>query len=192
VSEPDRDFWGEGLDVTVLTPAVLLHEQGEVLTKKTQGVLRADPSAEIGGGFFTLYFDVVSPAVGRRVRLMQVKHREDAPYPSLLTAEALEVPELNLGIGTTLVVGSSQIAFAGAWGVTVAQARRSRVARDQQEFLSMLQEVLGSPATRGNLQSLLALTNELGKTPGWLQYPTFTDPPPSEQVKDAESGEKKG
>ena len=61
------NYWGD-LDLDnladVKTPTDILREQGELLTKATNGILEGKVTVETGDDEFTVYFDLTSPFLG--------------------------------------------------------------------------------------------------------------------------------
>ena len=72
------DLWGDSVRLDVITPAMLLNSQATALTARTQGLIRAQLTAQHTGNLTTVHFDALAPAAGnRRRRLFSVRHERD-------------------------------------------------------------------------------------------------------------------
>lgn len=62
-----ENYWGD-LDLEnlaeVKTPADILKEQGDILTKATNGILEGKVTIQTSGEEFNVYFDLISPYLG--------------------------------------------------------------------------------------------------------------------------------
>lgn len=143
------DLWGPKISVDVLTPIAILNAQVTLLKQKTQGIVLAELKSSVDDKqIVTILFDLVAPAVGNfRSRVLAVRHKADFVYPALVTSGAF-----NVDYAAALSLGELK------WGA--AEDQYSKLARTEDEFLSLLQEALQSGPIMSIVQSMIARSNE--------------------------------
>ncbi len=136
-----RSLWGEiPSETTVRTVRYLLEEQGEILTKATNKVLRGHVTfgkytaqlRDAGHDFIVRFYIVASLLDSYQYGVMTVYHGV-AIYPATVESEALEAT-----------------GFSG----------HRRKVRDEEEFLGVVSEILTSETVRSVVAALLAQSGD--------------------------------
>ncbi|MDQ6787846.1 MAG: hypothetical protein M3033_13650 [Acidobacteriota bacterium] len=124
------DLWGELEVAPIKTPVSILREQGSLLEQKTKGVLTVSiPSSQQASGNearFVHSFSIRVPSLNYTYLLFSITHKITL-YP---------------------------VTFIGA--PEILEGKSSKIAKDEQEFLKILGQILKSQKTQSILNALLS------------------------------------
>ncbi len=130
------DLWSDQISSDVLTPLVILRAQIPGLQRRTKGVVESEINSVIKAKSVIHNFDLMAPALGTRERILIVTHDRDRVYPVTLEAAY----------------------FARKHGSV------EMTAMYEEEFISLVAEVLSSPDVLSAIQSLVARSNEISSS----------------------------
>jgi hypothetical protein len=150
MNSDEGDLWPDEITVDALSPAMILNQQAEALTRRTQGLVRGDLSViEDPRTVSTLHFDLVAPAVPYRRRILVVRYNGNAVYPAVITSH----DAITLSSGTHPGVG---------WGIEGFEDRqRPRVSYTPSEFEKYVAQILSSGRVKSAVLALIAKTNDV-------------------------------
>jgi hypothetical protein len=144
------DLWPDDISTDVLTPLAIMRAQVPGLERRTNGLLEVDLNSVEKEKKVVHNFDLVAPALERfRERVLTVTHERDRVYPAILQAACFSRRGLSTFAGTGL----------------------DATAMSQEEFISLMREVIRSSEVRSSIESLIARSNEIivrdpGDSPG--------------------------
>jgi hypothetical protein len=139
-------LWPNQIRPRILSPIQILRAQAEGLAKQTAGLLFAEVNADEDEEDTTVSFEIVVPALkGYRHRIMNVKYKNNLPYPAIIDAEIFRGTQNDLRSFLATVKGESKAVNR---------------ANDDQEFFEIVRMVLNSPPVISAAQSLIARANE--------------------------------
>jgi hypothetical protein len=152
IPEKIPDLWPDDIRADLRTPLAILRAQGNLLVRRTQGILEADVLTAQNEGSVQHNLDVIAPGVGYyRKTVIAARHQYDLPYPVTVISEAF-VPKREFpAVPSPAVVRSL---------VLGAAPENEREAATQEEFINLVREVLQSGYVKAIVQSLVARTNE--------------------------------
>ena len=145
------DLWSDDIRVTVLPPVAILRAQVAALSRKTEGLLRAEVGTDINQEKVELSLDLIAPVLNEyRITLLNTWHDTDLVYPATVKSRGLLPPQ----------------AKRPQMPLNMVPAERNtppdeRIAETQEEFITILGEILKSGWVRSLLQSLIARSNEM-------------------------------
>ena len=129
------DLWPDDISTDVLTPLAIMRAQSPGLSRRTKGLLEADINSVEKDKEVVHNFDLTAPALSNfRERILFVTHERNRVYPAKIEAACFMRKQ-----------GPS----------TVCRAM------SQDEFLTLISEVIRSPDVRSTIESLIAQSNEL-------------------------------
>jgi len=151
----EDDLWPSEIVVNVLSPLMILRQQAEIISRRTQGLVTGDVRiAFIGSELKELCFDVLASAIGHRQRILTVRYPHEIPYPTLLMADVFTQDKFSSPFEEPL--------DQKYWHLqSDAEAARSRIAYSPSQFKTLLREIFNSTGTISILLSLIARSNEL-------------------------------
>ena len=156
------DFWPTDISLDALSPAMILSQQAEALSRRTRGLVVAELIQDQGDDIVRLAFDLVAPTSRYQHRLLMIRYVRGTVYPAVITVSRLtDIPK-------------NGVKPALDWGVTEDEIERSRVAYSSTEFENLLRVILGSPQSKATIVSLIAKTNETKQPPRLLFQPIST------------------
>ena len=133
----------------VLPPVAILRVQESALSRKTEGILRAEVRTESDPEKVTHFLILIAPALSSyQVELLQTSHDWQLAYPAKVKSRGLLPPPKMAGV--------AQLPGLGAKG-----AADERTAETQEEFTRIVGEILKSGWVRSLIQSLIARSNEI-------------------------------
>lgn len=142
------DLWPDDIAVEVLSPVMILKQQAEAISKKTKGLVKGDVRKISIENSEEIAFDLLAPALGLREELLTVRYKRGYPYPSSVSAAALE---------GSLRLQSPQTPTN--WEILEPE-NPCEVAYTPVEFLTILRKVFGARDTLAVISSILARSNE--------------------------------
>lgn len=145
-------LWPEDIKVDILAPLVILRAQANALAEITQDILRAEVRSTTTEKMEIHRLDLIATVFRSRHRILKARHRRDRAYPVTIEATCFD-PEPPK---TLLERGLAQLAQESL----VSKPPRGRRAATQQEFISLVGEVLRSAEVRSLIDSLIARSNE--------------------------------
>lgn len=137
------DLWSDDIKVDVRSPFAVLKAQEDGLSRRTQGLLRAEVQTTISETEERHTLDLIAPALNSyRERILLVTHRKDRAYPATVFAEVFaESPD------------------RPDWA-TPDEDDMKRVAATDEELIGLVRIVLRSSTVRALIHSLLARIND--------------------------------
>jgi len=177
----ESDLWPSDVVVDVLSPLMILNEQAEALTKRTQGIVRGEVLPGNAGTFEQLSFDIVAPAIAIRQRLLLARFSKEMPYPVVLIAAPL-VRHFSTANVTQIADEQAEIAH---WKLSSErELSQARLASSPSEVRALLRLVFHAPATKAALLSLIARSNEVtGSTRAGNEEGTTPAPSPPSEIE---------
>ena len=153
--DDENDLWPSEIMVNVLSPLMILRQQAEIISKRTQGIVIGDVRISfIGADLKELCFDVIASAIGHRQRGLTARYPHDVPYPTLLMADVFAQDKFPSPFDESL--------DQKHWHLqSDAEVARSRIAYSPSQFKGLLREIFNSSGTISILLSLIARSNEL-------------------------------
>lgn len=144
------DLWSDDIQVSVVTPLVILRSQVAYLERKTQGILRADVATSSSDAWLLHQFDLIAPALrDYRRTLFTAKHNKDMIYPVYVQADCF-APANPFAMVSAVAIGGSPA--------------DQRTANTQDEFIDLVRSVFRSGQVRSIIQSLIARSNDATET----------------------------
>lgn len=150
MAETLQDLWPDDIKVDVLTPIAILRMQEEGLSRRTQGLLRAEVKTVEAGTRVRHTLDLYAPSLNYRETLLTAGHNAGEIYPVRVEAEAF------LPIARTI----GELASSGGAIPLHMNLNAIRNASSDVEFTRLVREILQSPRVRSRIHSLLARINE--------------------------------
>lgn len=150
-SETTRDLWPQDLDVNVLSPAMILNEQAEVLAKKTQGIFQPEVLEEETDNVLLLHFDLLVPALKHRTRMLTVRQKARGTYPAIVSSFSFIY---------TQNIQRAEHCNLDDWKMSNFNANNSYMATNQAEFIELISLVFKTGDARTLMTSILAQLNE--------------------------------
>jgi hypothetical protein len=142
------NLWGDDIDLSVLTPLMILNAQVANLNQRTQGIIRGELAASQTQEVVTLDFDIVAvSAYNVRKRILRVRYKADQVYPALLAS---------VGVGELegRIPAAADLSFGDLHGTY------QTMAPTQAEFIEYLGGVLKSTFVRQLMESVIGMSNE--------------------------------
>lgn len=158
MANDNSDLWPPDLVVDVLSPIMILNEQAEALTKRTQGIVKGEVLPGVAGKLKQVSFDLVAPALRIRQRILHVRYREEFPYPAVLIAGPLSRGSI------TFDPKSADHADPTEWMLSGDEQHQARLAHTPSDVRELLKVVFNAPSNRATLFSLVARSNEVTGT----------------------------
>jgi len=142
------NVWPEDITLDIVTPQAILRIQAENLRTQTKGLLHARVTRTESDREALYELDVIAPVLGSTHRVLNARHGKDVVYPVIVDAECFrrEHKEADFQAIQTVLLGR--------------KPRHPGAASTQDEFLKVIETVLGSNEVRSLLQSLIARSNE--------------------------------
>jgi hypothetical protein len=140
MAQTTTSLWPDDLaSISVRTPVTILKEQAAALGKMTKNLIEGRVTVTPFGQIIVVYLDLVVPTLKNYTyRLLRVKHGS-LLYPVQVAAHSM--PELREATDAVTVAVSMM---------------NAREARNEDEFLAVLREILTSEETKKVLAALLA------------------------------------
>jgi hypothetical protein len=161
------DLWGEVIRVDVRTPTVILKTQGELLQKRSKGILLAEIIVQKSAETQEILFDIRAPALGpTRQRVLKATHLVDRVYPVVVQSPGLVN---TMGVGMSLPVWfKPESGFDSSCAV---------IAPTEEAFLQYLAATFQSGEVTSVIQSLIARSNEAAQPPKGVKIEEINNPP---------------
>jgi hypothetical protein len=163
------DLWPDTFSIEGLNaPVNLLREQAALLGKKTNNLVQADVKQDKSSfGKFTYSFYLAAPALNYQYRLFQI-HHDVSLYPVIVLVENA----ISVEISADFERASKQFNLTDLAKMMDPSAEREDVrfkglqAQSEEEFVSLVREVLNSTKTVRIISALLAQVD-----PNWNPLP---------------------
>ncbi len=171
MSTSETDLWPS--DITsqeYLEPKEILQHQAELLSERMNGKVRGEIEEmvieldqEPEQSRIVLNFYVVAANDSLKVKILEVTHRKEHPYPAAITSheklpDYLRKRYYKLGISEEFVLGSTAMSAArdmnGEW------IENDGVCSTPKEFLKKLKITLGTPEVKSAVMSVLAAASK--------------------------------
>jgi hypothetical protein len=150
------DCWPDDIKVDVLTPLAILKVQEGLLAQKTRGMLQAGLATTESENLVQHQLDLIAPSLNfYRERLLTATHDRVMLYPVTVMAEAFSPKPLLHPV----------MEAAWVYKQMFAPPTNVRKAATDEEFLSLVREVLKSERVRALISSLLARINDPNPSP---------------------------
>lgn len=148
-----RDLWPDDIkSEDVISPEEILNHQASRLGERTGGLLAGHVVKHEVEDRVVLGFEVESARAGNRVRLFEVQHRLDFEYPAAIVPPDERLPDFL----RDCVYKSGDIDMAGRTLQVGQWVNNPWVASSPTKFSEKVAELLGTPAVKGVVLSLLA------------------------------------
>ena len=182
MSEPIRNLWPV-TKINVLSPIAILRQQATYLREATQGILEAEVAVVKDKPWTITSFWIVAPALDRyRFELFKIAHQDSDLYPVDVSCDGL-LDVLRAGDHSNLIVSTVDEFNPFSYYRLFIKLNKTPfdegfddpsdsydesvrvVASSQDEFVTVLELILGTTRTKRTLNSLIARTNDMGLEP---------------------------
>jgi hypothetical protein len=146
----------------VLSPLAVLRLVEPSLQERTKGVLSTQVTSTAANDMIEHHLDLVAVRLGYRVTLLAARHGTDLVYPAVVKSRAFAPPQARQNIGGMLdaLSGNALSRVVQAMATLNELAEDEREATSQDEFTTLVQQVLASAYVRSLIHSLIAKSND--------------------------------
>jgi hypothetical protein len=149
------DLWSDDIRANVLTPIAILRTQVSALSRKAEGILRAEVRTDINQEKVELYLNLIAPALNDyQVPLLKAWHDSELVYPATVKSRGL-LPQQTKPI--QMPTNLADAFFPRERNIPPDE----RIAETQEEFIKVISDVLRSGWVRSLIQSLIARSNDI-------------------------------
>lgn len=153
------DLWPEEIRADVLPPLVILRAQASFVEQKTKGILEAEVTTTEAEQWVYHDLCLIVPAMNRyKIGLLGAWHRSKAIYPVYIIADLAENTPASEMIPSRVQM-QMQLPCSPC-------PEFSRSAHTQEEFITVVRDILQSGKVRAIIQSLLARSQEIDSRRG--------------------------
>jgi hypothetical protein len=147
------DLWSDDIQANVLTPVAILRTQVSALSRKAEGILRAEVRIDVNQARIELHLILIAPALNDyQVTLLKASHDAELVYPAIVKSRGLLPPPRR---PKYLPIPSEIMPFEPE------REPDERSAETQDEFIKVVGDILRSGWVRSLIQSLIARSNDV-------------------------------